>query len=401
MMNIARENNLSETAFAVKEGDAYHLRWFTPGGEIDLCGHATLACAFVLLNFYESDAEEVEFETLSGHLAVMRKGDLYEMDFPAYELKPVPVTDEMADAIGAQPTGAFMGRDLMCVFDDASLIRTLEPDQEKVRALDGLLLHVTAPGTDTDCVSRSFAPKCGVTEDPVCGSGHCHIVPYWARTLHKDRLIASQASRRGGTLYCQVNGDRVFLAGKACLYAVSELFLEDISRIRIADPKDIRAIADTYTALLTFERENGSHSNWQLGVYPTVEVAEAKVPAREMYVLEDGGEICASMVLNHDQADEYAGVNWLYPAEDEQVLVIHTLCIPPEKAGRGYGTQMIEYAKEFARKKRCSVIRIDTYSHNEPAKALYQKNGFRIAGYGDILLQGLIPEEQVYLECLL
>lgn len=168
--------------------------------------------------------------------------------------------------------------------------------------------------------------------------------------------------------------------------------------IRVAELRDIQAIADTYTALLTFEQENGGYSNWQLNVYPTVMVAETKVSAREMYVLEDGGEICASMVLNHDQADEYDAVNWQYPAKAEQVLVIHTLCIPPEKAGCGYGTKMVKYAKALARESGCKAIRIDTYSHNEPAKALYQKNGFRIAGYGDILLQGLIPEEQVYLE---
>ena len=223
MMDMTRENNLSETAFAVKEGDAYHLRWFTPGGEIDLCGHATLACAFVLLSFYEPEAKKIDFDTLSGRLTVTRSGDLFEMDFPAYELKPVAVTKAMTEALGAEPKEAYMGRDLLCVYDDAALIPTLTPDQEKVRALDGLLLHVTARGAEVDCVSRSFAPKCGVAEDPVCGSGHCHIIPYWARALHKEDIIAYQASRRGGTLYCRVNGDRVSLSGKACLYATSEL----------------------------------------------------------------------------------------------------------------------------------------------------------------------------------
>ena len=223
MMDMTRENNLSETAFAVKEGDAYHLRWFTPGGEIDLCGHATLACAFVLLSFYEPEAKKIDFDTLSGRLTVTRSGDLFEMDFPAYELKPIAVTKAMTEALGAEPKEAYMGRDLLCVYDDAALIPTLTPDQEKVRALDGLLLHVTARGAEVDCVSRSFAPKCGVAEDPVCGSGHCHIIPYWARVLHKENLIAYQASRRGGTLYCRANGDRVSLAGKACLYATSEL----------------------------------------------------------------------------------------------------------------------------------------------------------------------------------
>ncbi|MCD8116097.1 MAG: PhzF family phenazine biosynthesis protein [Oscillospiraceae bacterium] len=226
MMDITRENNLSETAFAVKTGDRYQLRWFTPGGEIDLCGHATLACAFVLLNFYEKNAEQIVFETVSGVLTVVKKDDLYEMDFPAYQLKPVPVTEEMIDAMDAVPKEAYMGRDLLCIFDEAETVRKMQPNQEKLLKLDGLLLHVTAKGTDTDCVSRSFAPKCNVAEDPVCGSGHCHIVPYWANALGKNEIVAYQASRRGGTLYCSMDGNRVKLSGKAALYAVSELYIQ-------------------------------------------------------------------------------------------------------------------------------------------------------------------------------
>ncbi len=168
--------------------------------------------------------------------------------------------------------------------------------------------------------------------------------------------------------------------------------------IRKATQKDIALIAKTYDSLLTYEEKNGSASNWKLGVYPTILVPEEKVPAGEMYVLEEGGEICASMVLNKNQTEEYSQVVWLYPAVDEQVLVIHTLCIPPQKAKNGYGTKMVAFAKDFARQNGCSVIRIDTYAHNEPAKKLYDKNRFRIAGYGKIVLQGRIPEDQVYLE---
>lgn len=171
-----------------------------------------------------------------------------------------------------------------------------------------------------------------------------------------------------------------------------------MGRIRLATETDIPTIADTYTALLTYEEENGSNSNWKLNVYPTILVPKEKIPLREMYVLEEDNAICASMVLNKDQAEEYSAIDWKYPAENSQVLVIHTLCIPPDRAGHGYGTRMVAFAKEFARTTACSVIRIDTYAHNRPAKALYMKNGFRIAGYGDIVLQGLIPEEQVYLE---
>ena len=225
MMNITRENNFSETAFTVREGDKWHLRWFTPGGEIDLCGHATLATAFVLLNWFEKDADRVVFTTLSGDLVVQRRGELLEMEFPAYELRRVEVTDAMADALGVRPKEAYLARDLLCVLDDEQTVRALTPDLEKIKEIDGLLVHVTARGKDEDCVSRSFAPKLSVAEDPVCGSGHCHIIPYWAERMAKDELVAYQASRRGGTLYCRREGSKVFLAGKAVLYSVDELFV--------------------------------------------------------------------------------------------------------------------------------------------------------------------------------
>lgn len=224
MMNITRENNLSETAFAVKVDEGkYHLRWFTPGGEIDLCGHATLGTAFVIMNYYDKDLDRVSFDTLGGELIVMRDKDLYELDFPKYDLKEVPVTQAMTDTIGCQPLKAYMDRDLLCIIDDEQAVRNLNLDMEKVKELDGLLLHVSAPGKDFDCVSRSFAPKLNVPEDPVCGSGHCHIIPYWADILGKNDLVAYQASSRGGTLYCRIEDDRIALAGKACLYSIADI----------------------------------------------------------------------------------------------------------------------------------------------------------------------------------
>lgn len=231
MMKIAMENNFSETAFTVKEGGHYRLRWFTPGGEIDLCGHATLAAAFILFRFYEKEAQKVVFDTLSGELTVTKDGELLSMDFPAYTLKKVPVTDAMEEAIGVRPLEAYMGRDLLCVLESEDQILSLHPDLEKVKALDGLLLQVTAKsekGTPYSCVSRTFAPKLNVVEDPVCGSGHCHIVPYWAGKLGTDKLTARQASARGGMLYCHMGKDRVTLAGKAALYSVCDLVLEGI-----------------------------------------------------------------------------------------------------------------------------------------------------------------------------
>lgn len=225
LLDIARENNLSETAFAVRESGGYRLRWFTPGGEIDLCGHATLATAFVLLNFYEPGTERVVFSTMSGELTVTRRGGLYEMDFPSYELRRVPVTEEMAAAFGASPAEAYMGRDLLCVFDDERTVREMAPNMDRLRDLPGLLQHATARGAGTDCVSRSFAPKLSVQEDPVCGSGHCHIVPYWAARLGRTDITAYQASRRGGTLYCRDCGRRIAIAGEAVLFAESELHI--------------------------------------------------------------------------------------------------------------------------------------------------------------------------------
>lgn len=226
MTAIAIENNLSETAFSVAENGGYRLRWFTPGGEIDLCGHATLACAYAVLRFYEPQKNCVRFQTASDMLTVVKNGDLYEMDFPSYELKKVKATDAIRRALGVCPTEVWRGRDLVCVLENERQVFEISPNLQEIKELEGLLLHVTARGTEFDCVSRTFAPKCGIDEDPVCGSGHCHIVPLWAQKLNKAQITAYQASKRGGTLYCAYAGDRVKLAGKAALYAVSELFLD-------------------------------------------------------------------------------------------------------------------------------------------------------------------------------
>lgn len=226
LMKITAENNLSETAFAVKNGEFYHLRWFTPGGEIDLCGHATLAAAFVITNFTEPDMDRVSFETLSGILTVVKNGDLFEMNFPAYNLKPVGVTDKMTQAIGIRPAEAYMGRDLLCILEHEADVRNIVPNQSAIQELDGLLLHVTAQGKEFDCVSRSFAPKCNVAEDPVCGSGHCHIIPYWANKLGKQNIQAYQASPRGGIIYAAMGQERVTLSGHAVLFSKAELFID-------------------------------------------------------------------------------------------------------------------------------------------------------------------------------
>lgn len=229
MQAIATENNLSETAFTVKEGEVYKLRWFTPGGEIDLCGHATLAAAFVLMNYVDTSMTQVHFQALSGELVVNKKGQLYEMNFPSYQLKPLEVTEQMEEIIGFRPLEAWIDRDLVLVLENEEQVKVASPDLEKAKLLPGLLVHLTAIGTEYDCVSRSFAPKLNVPEDPVCGSGHCHIAPLWSDKLKKAELVARQASRRGGTLYCRVDGGRVQLAGKAVLYSIAEIFLLESS----------------------------------------------------------------------------------------------------------------------------------------------------------------------------
>ncbi|HEC2151648.1 TPA: PhzF family phenazine biosynthesis protein [Staphylococcus delphini] len=225
MLLIAQENNLSETAFSVKQNGKYQLRWFTPGGEIDLCGHATLATTFILMNEVDTTLKNVTFSTLSGDLTVTREDHLYRMTFPPFDLKRVELTQEMIDALGATPTEVYLGRDLLCVFENSEQVIHLKPDIEKVKQLDGVLVHVTAPGNDTDCVSRSFAPKHGIAEDPVCGSGHCHIVPYWAKKLNQTEILAYQASSRGGTLYTTFKDGVLTLAGEAVLFAKSELYI--------------------------------------------------------------------------------------------------------------------------------------------------------------------------------
>lgn len=230
LLQITQENALTHTGFFVAESDGYHLRWFTPQMEVNLCGHATLAAAYVITQFITPGVETVRFRTLSGELTVQKKGNLLEMDFPAYTLKPLEVTDDIVDALGKRPSEVWRARDLLCVFETPEDILELTPDQEKLRNLKGALMQVTAPGFgDFDCVSRTFGPKMDMPEDPVCGSGHCHIIPYWASRTGKSAFVAHQASPRGGTLYCRLDGDRVLLSGHARLYSISELFMEDIS----------------------------------------------------------------------------------------------------------------------------------------------------------------------------
>ena len=226
MLNLAAENNLSETAFIVKEKEGYHLRWFTPVREIELCGHATLASSFVIFNYYEQQSKEISFNTLSGKLTITRNGDLYEMNFPTPELHEIPVTDEMEAAFGYKPIKAFLGFDLNCVFEDEKQVCEMEPNQLLLSKLDGRIQNATAKGKEFDCVSRSFCPKFSIKEDPVCGSAHTQIVKYWSQVLGKKEICAYQASKRGGTLHCKILDDnRIILSGEATLVAITEIMV--------------------------------------------------------------------------------------------------------------------------------------------------------------------------------
>lgn len=219
MQKIAEENNLSETAFFVKKGEYFDLRWFTPESEVDLCGHATLASAYVIYNYLEYDDPAVVFETRSGRLFVDREGESYSMDFPAWTVREIQVTERVSKALGVRPAELYMGeRDMMAVFENENDVRTMAPDFRLVSQLDGMCMICTAPGLDYDFVSRTFVPEQGIPEDPVTGSAHCTLVPFWAARLGKAQLNAYQASRRGGILKCQNLGDRVKIAGSAVTY---------------------------------------------------------------------------------------------------------------------------------------------------------------------------------------
>jgi predicted PhzF superfamily epimerase YddE/YHI9 len=226
---IAAENNLAETAFVIPRPDASPLRWFTPAVEVDLCGHATLAAADVLFRYRFPSLARLVFSTRSGELAVTRDGTLLKMDFPARPGKPVAVTDALVAALGARPREAYMARDLLTIFGSESEVRSLRPDFARVAALDAFAVIVSAPGDTVDFVSRFFAPGAGVPEDPVTGSSHCTLVPYWAARLAKNTLTAKQLSARGGDLLCELHGERVVIAGHVVEYLRGEIETEGLA----------------------------------------------------------------------------------------------------------------------------------------------------------------------------
>jgi predicted PhzF superfamily epimerase YddE/YHI9 len=228
MQAIAAENNLSETAFFVRDGDGYALRWFTPSVEVDLCGHATLASGFVILSVLEPKREAVRFHTVkAGTLTVTRAADMLAMDFPARPAAPAEKPAGLLEALGGAARAVLRARDYLVVYDSAAEIAALKPDFPALaKVKDCWAAIATAPGENgVDFVSRFFAPAQGVPEDPVTGSSHCTLTPYWAERLGKTTLEARQLSQRGGALHCALNADRVRIAGRAVLYLEGQISL--------------------------------------------------------------------------------------------------------------------------------------------------------------------------------
>jgi len=222
---IAAENNLSETAFLVKREKSYELRWLTPVAEVDLCGHATLASAYVIFNHVDPALHNVTFDTRSGELSVRREGDLLCMDFPALPAAPCACPAALLDGLGIQPGEVLRSTKYLAVFDTEEEVRMLQPNMDALKKLDLMGVIVTAKGTTVDFVSRFFAPKVGVPEDPVTGSAHCVLTPYWAQRLDRNKLHARQISLRGGDLYCELLGDRVVISGRAAMFLKGEITL--------------------------------------------------------------------------------------------------------------------------------------------------------------------------------
>jgi PhzF family phenazine biosynthesis protein len=227
MQQMAMEHNLAETAFFLREGESYRIRWFSPVSEVDLCGHATLAAAFVIAQFVEPGAAQVNFLSRSGPLGVSVRDGTYTLDFPSRPAQQVDVDPQVALGLGGSPQVVLAARDYLAVYRTAAEVRALRPDMSLLAKLDRFAVIATAPGDEAgvDFVSRFFAPAQGVPEDPVTGSAHSTLIPYWAERLGKTEMVARQLSPRGGELYCRARGERVDIGGRAVLYAKTQIYI--------------------------------------------------------------------------------------------------------------------------------------------------------------------------------
>ena len=224
MQNIAMENNLSETAFFIEDNGIFHIRWFTPKAELDLAGHPTLATAHIILKELDKNIKIINFKTKIGDvLKVILNNNLYVMDFPSRDPKNINDIDILNDALGKKPRKLLAHRDLIVVFDSQDEIQSISPNMDKLKQLSYPSVVITAIGNKVDFVSRNFAPKLGIPEDPVTGSSHCELIPYWSKILNKKEMIAYQLSERGGEIYCGHNDDRVSLGGEAITFLRGEI----------------------------------------------------------------------------------------------------------------------------------------------------------------------------------
>jgi PhzF family phenazine biosynthesis protein len=225
MQKIAMENNLSETAFFVKTDAGYHIRWFTPEFEIDLCGHATLASAYIIKNFVEPHLGEINFTTQkAGALRAMAKDGIYTLDFPSRMPQPCKTPEQLFKSVGiTTAVEVLKSRDYFVVLPNEDAVKNADPDFTLIKELDSVGVIITAKGQSADVVSRCFYPGAGIPEDPVTGSAHCNIVPYWSEKLGKTKLFCKQLSQRGGDLHCELEGDRVLMSGKCILYLEGEI----------------------------------------------------------------------------------------------------------------------------------------------------------------------------------
>jgi PhzF family phenazine biosynthesis protein len=225
MQAIAAENNLSETAYFVKTSAGYHIRWFTPGSEIDLCGHATLASAFVIKNYIDEDSREIAFSTdKAGPLRVTCNDELFTLDFPSRMPIACDAPSELFPALGIDSAVEILrSRDYFVVLENEQAVLDVKPDFRLMRKLDTVGVIVTAKGDSAEVVSRAFFPGMNIDEDPVTGSAHCNIIPYWCNKLGKTKFFAKQISKRGGDLWCELKGDRVLMSGKAVEFMKGEI----------------------------------------------------------------------------------------------------------------------------------------------------------------------------------
>ncbi len=223
MQKIAEENNLSETAFFVNRGDYYQIRWFTPQAEVSLCGHATLASAWVIMNKIQPELNKINFGSRGGELKVRREDDLYLMDFPVHQPQPCEVPPFLLEGLGSQPEEILASNYYMAVYKTEDEVRNLKPYMKLIKELDRIGVIITAPGKTVDFVSRFFAPALGIPEDPVTGSAHCSLIPYWSGKLKKRVMEAKQVSPRGGNIRCEQLADRVMIGGKARLFMTGQI----------------------------------------------------------------------------------------------------------------------------------------------------------------------------------